>query len=441
MQLENKIPSRPRSPESIDPVNSAPTRSSFGLPVLFTIRESLVVPVAAHQETIMSTVTSPEVLSPELRVLAECLRLTRPKLRRMIGVTLPLAALVAFLMRSDAKLSMLGLWLGIVGLATVVLLFVSGSEPMLDAKGPVLNRRNEIALCVGLLGGAWGSLGWLAFPGTDHKADRLLILAAITGVLATTSLATMLIREAFVTFSIAVMVPTLAKFFISGDELFFAASSSQTALVRNRIENQLLHVRFNKMKERLQASESELNRVFTEFGEQSARDEVTGVFNRRQFTERMAGAWQSAHNGYDPFSCAFVEVENYERVVSQYGTDAGEELLRKVAAVLDDCLRTDDVLARLNGPQFAMLLNNTLTDGALIALERIRRKLASNPIDLFGASVFTTASIGLATYDKGAGPRDLLVRVDEALANARAGGTNRLTVWEQLQSGNTLSLR
>ncbi len=407
----------------------------------------------------MSAVTSPEVLSPELRVLAECLRLTRPKLKRMTSVTLPLAVLVAFLMRSGAKISMLGLWLGVVGLATVVLLFVSGSEPMLDAKGPVINRRNEIALCVGLLGGAWGSLGWIAFPGTEHKADRLLILAAITGVLATTSLATMLIREAFITFSIAVMVPTLAKFFISGDEplrggafllayvavafgtQFFAASSSQTALVRNRIENQLLHVRFNKMKERLQASESELNRVFTEFGEQTARDEVTGVFNRRQFTERMAGAWQSAHNGYDPFSCAFVEVENYERVVSQYGTEAGEELLRKVAAVLDDCLRTDDVLARLNGPQFAMLLNNTLTDGALIALERIRRKLASNPIDLFGTSVFTTASIGLATYDKGAGPRDLLVRVDEALANARAGGTNRLTVWEQLQSGNTLSLR
>jgi diguanylate cyclase (GGDEF)-like protein len=398
-------------------------------------------------------------LSPDLRILAEALRITQGKLRRMTMVALPLAIFLAILLRGTVSGAMLGLWLGVIALSTTVLIFVGGFEPVLDAKGPIINRRNEIALAVGLIGAAWGSVAILAFPSKAHSAERVLLLVAIVGVLSVVSFTTMLLRHAFLAFAIPLLGPVCVKLFLTGDRLligtacaliyiaasfgvqFFSASHAQSALIRNRIENQLLHTRFTKMKERLQASESELNRVYTEFGEQSARDEVTGVFNRRQFTERMAGAWQSAHNGYDPFSCAFFEIENYEKIVSQYGSDAGDELLRKVASVIDDCLRTDDSLARLNGPQFAALLNNTLTDGALIALERIRRKLSSNTIDLNGSSVFTTVAIGLATYDGDAGPRDLLVRVDEALAHSRSTGTNRLTVWEQLQSGNTMSLR
>jgi diguanylate cyclase (GGDEF)-like protein len=428
-------------------------------PLASLIRIHLSVVETRSSLGLMSAPENINVLTPDLRVLAECLRLTQTKLRKLVAATLPFAGILGFVVFNATSHTMLALWLGLVGVATAVLLFVAGSEPILDSPRPVTNRRNEITICLGILGLAWGSVAFLAFPSDKHPGERVAIAVAILGALTIISMASSFIRNAFIAGSTGVVVPAIVRFLLTGDRVmigaaltltylfvafalqFFSNEKQQTLLVRNRIENQLLHARFTKMKERLQASESELNRVYTEFGEQAARDEVTGVFNRRQFTEQLAEFWQKAHNGYDPFSCAFFEIENYERIVSQHGTDAGDELLRNVAAVIDDCLRTDDILARLNGAQFAALLNNTLTAGALIALERIRRKLSSNPITLNGAQTFISVAIGLATFDREAGPRDLLGRVDEALTNARDGGTNRLTVWEQLSAGNTLSLR
>ena len=359
-------------------------------------------------------------LTPELRVLGECLALTGKQLKRTTAIVLPLAGLLAVSLRSSVNAHMSWLWVVMVIAATVLLGYVCGFSPSLDTSVTIENRRNEIVTAVGLLGAAWGSVALLGFPDSRHRAEQLLVVVVLMGVASAFAMATLLVSAAFFGFLVPLFAPIMIRLLISSDKQlmtasavvlcaiigmvvqFLSASKAHGSLIRNRLENGLLHTRVVKMREQVAASEAEINRMYTELGEQQVRDEVTGTFNRRQFAERLGAAWQSASGGFDPFSCAFVQVNDFDLLVKEHGSSVCDDLLRKVASALSDSLRTDDSLARLNSAQFALILNNTLTEGALIALERIRRKISSNPIDC-GMGILVSISIGLATFDGLAG--------------------------------------
>lgn len=391
-------------------------------------------------------------LLPEQRVLAECLRLVGRQLRRATAVATPMALFLAAGLRSVTDNSMLLLWVGLIVAASALLVFVSGFEPTLDTALAIENRRNEVVTVIGLLAAAWGSAPLLLFASKAHGTERLLLAVSVFGAMSSIALGTLLLRAAFLATVLPIALPMVLRLLLTREEPMmaaaavgasvtvgllihgFGASKDAVTLIRNRVENGLLGQRVEKLRKLVTANEEELNRVYDEMGEQQQRDELTGAFNRKQFTERLVLAWQNAANGYDPFTCAFVEIGNFDKIVATHGSEVGNEALRAVAKILDDTLRTDDSLARLNGPQFAMLLNNALTDGAMIALERIRRKLVSSNLNLSGTQVLLNVSIGLATFEPNAGVRELLVRVDQALSNARDGGVNRIVVWEQLNA-------
>ena len=207
------------------------------------------------------------------------------------------------------------------------------------------------------------------------------------------------------------------------------ASENQVKLVRNRLENDMLGRRLHKAVELGRAADEELVRLHNTIEETQHRDQITGSFNRRQLNQRLADAWTHAANGFDPFSLALIEVDRYESIVGAHGVVVGDECLRQVARIIGANLRTDDVLARLTGSQFAVVLQNTMIEGSLIALERIRRGLAASPIDA-GEPLIVRASIGVVTFDPQTLPREMLLRVDEALTAARNNGGNRITVNE-----------
>jgi diguanylate cyclase (GGDEF)-like protein len=395
-----------------------------------------------------SPAASPASLSPQLKILAECLRLIASGLKRAVLMAAPMALVVAVGLRGHVTTLGLGFWVGLIVAATALLVYVVGFEPPMDTPAGIENRRNEMITVVGLMAAAWGSAMFLAFPA--DPGPRLLLVVGLLGSMCAMSLGTFLVRGVFYAVVGPIAVPVIVRLALSGDSVLLSAagvaaavttafvvhgvgaSRQASSLVRNRLENGLLSTRVEKLRERVAAGDAELDRVYEEMGEQQQRDTLTGTHNRRQFTERMVTAWQSAAAGFDPFSVAFVEVDNIGKIASTYGSETADLVIKTVSEMLDDALRTDDLLARINGAQFGLLLNNAITDGSLIALERIRRKLVSNPIDTGDQTVFVTVAMGLATYDASARPRDLLVRVDEALARARNTGTNRIVAWERM---------
>lgn len=385
-------------------------------------------------------------LSPADRVRAECLSLARPALRRSALAVAALAVAAGGATYGTVSGRLLGLWLAIAACGTVVVVFVAGWRDTLDTSEAVTTHHREIVSAATISGLAFGSGAWLLFDAA-HTQPTTSVSLTIIAMAAAVAIGLQLVPGASIAVLASAVVPVAARYVEMRSRMSFGAAGviavaafalvllmreaaeNQVKLVRNRLENEMLGRRLQRAVEVGRAADEELGRLQSTIEETQHRDQITGAFNRRQLTQRLADSWTQANNGFDPFSLALIEIDRYDAIVETHGAKIGDELLRQVARIIGSNLRTDDVLARLSGSQFAVVLQNTMIEGSLIALERIRRGLSNTPIDA-GEPLIVKASIGVVTFDRQALPREMLLRVDEALGAARRNGGNRITVNE-----------
>jgi diguanylate cyclase (GGDEF)-like protein len=137
-------------------------------------------------------------------------------------------------------------------------------------------------------------------------------------------------------------------------------------------------------------------------------DPLTGLPNRRAWEARLSRA-----NTEDvEMTVAMLDIDHFKRFNDSYGHPAGDQLLRETAAVWRDLLRTDDLLARLGGEEFGLLLVNCSPAAAAEVTERLRRAVTDGQ----------TASAGLAIRSPGEPLEAVMVRADQALYDAKAYG-------------------
>ncbi len=157
-------------------------------------------------------------------------------------------------------------------------------------------------------------------------------------------------------------------------------------------------------------------------------DRLTGLPNRAHFEERLgeAIARVDAAGGATAAGLLFLDVDRFKHVNDTLGHDAGDELLRQVAARLRRCARSHDVVARLAGDEFVVLLGELPGDEASGIAEQVARRFdaaLAEPYTLAGTMFATTASIGVATYPAHA--RDaaaLLKAADERMYERKRRG-------------------
>lgn len=157
-------------------------------------------------------------------------------------------------------------------------------------------------------------------------------------------------------------------------------------------------------------------------------DALTGAATRRRLLEQ--GERQCALAGRDarPFSLLVLDVDHFKAVNDTHGHAAGDLVLRIVVACCHTQLRARDLLGRLGGEEFAILLPEADIDAAVRVAERIREGVAAMPMRLGEHTVRVTVSIGVATY-RGAPRFDaMLAAADEALYRAKRSGRNRVVV-------------
>jgi len=121
-----------------------------------------------------------------------------------------------------------------------------------------------------------------------------------------------------------------------------------------------------------------------------------------------------------------VDADHFKAVNDTLGHDAGDRVLQELARILRESSRESDVVARLGGEEFGVLLPGTPTAGAMIVAERIRRRIGELRIEWGDETITVTTSIGLATRRHDEPLQALMKRSDEALYAAKEGGRDRV---------------
>ena len=169
-------------------------------------------------------------------------------------------------------------------------------------------------------------------------------------------------------------------------------------------------------------------KLLRELYESSTRDALTGLYNRRHFDDRTRAELAYAKRHQLDVGFVMIDVDFFKRVNDTYGHAAGDVILKNVAATLARQLRTEDVIARVGGEEFAILLRGISTDGARRLAERLRANVESLPILADGIPIAVTISAGCSalseTEDNSL--KSLLSIADQRLYDAKRSGRNRV---------------
>ncbi len=182
---------------------------------------------------------------------------------------------------------------------------------------------------------------------------------------------------------------------------------------------------FLLLNDRLQA---QLRTANARLREDAATDPLTHVGNRRQLDTVAANEIGRAHRYGWPLTVLMLDLDHFKRVNDRFGHAAGDEVLCAVAAVCQRQLRGHDVLARIGGEEFAILLPHSDLLGAETTARRLAQEIRDLQLDaLDGTGV--TVSIGIAALTEGEqGIHALLERADAALYRAKSAGRDRVAV-------------
>jgi len=170
----------------------------------------------------------------------------------------------------------------------------------------------------------------------------------------------------------------------------------------------------------LEAANRELERLAT-------TDALTQVANRRHLLARANAEMARARRNGAPLSVILLDLDEFKRVNDTLGHEAGDRVLVATTAVIEEQLRPSDLLGRMGGEEFCVLLPETRGEGALEVAERLREALESAQISTDRGAVQVTASFGVACQRAPDEPfAPLLARADRAMYRAKARGRNRV---------------
>ena len=175
------------------------------------------------------------------------------------------------------------------------------------------------------------------------------------------------------------------------------------------------------------ASSLELVWQFAEVDKRARTDQLTGLWNRHHFGEQLQRTLNEADRYGTQVSLVLVDIDHFKRVNDTWGHEAGDAVLRQVARILQDGVRSVDICVRYGGEEIALLLAQTDSEHAVEVAERLRARIAAQPLRHGGAEIPVTASFGVATYPETVKVRDQLFPAsDKALYIAKHEGRNRV---------------
>lgn len=196
-------------------------------------------------------------------------------------------------------------------------------------------------------------------------------------------------------------------------------SDSERVAALSRITDEL-----SNLTRELHKKNRELGRANETITKLMNTDPLTGLLNRRQFDVMMDREFAAARRHGHPLAGVMMDLDHFKSINDRYGHDVGDLVLVSVAQCLQDQSRKEDVVARLGGEEFFLLLPNTPIQAALGACERIRSTIEAMRFPEISHPV--TASFGVTERLPSDTPQMFIKRADRALYRAKAEGRNRV---------------
>ena len=183
----------------------------------------------------------------------------------------------------------------------------------------------------------------------------------------------------------------------------------------------LQQTQLEKAHAELQSKQKELERL-------TRQDGLTGLFNRNTFVELSRSELKRAQRQGSATTILLLDLDHFKRVNDTWGHPAGDAVLRHVATLASTTVRSTDLVGRLGGEEFIVLLPNTSAEAGRKLAEKLRLRLESAPVPWEKATIAVTASFGLAstTSEEKRDFETLYTEADKALYLAKQRGRNRV---------------
>lgn len=184
----------------------------------------------------------------------------------------------------------------------------------------------------------------------------------------------------------------------------------------------------SRLRGRLHDRNRDLALMAGQLADLASRDELTGLWNRREFMRRLADERKRVERRGGGFCVALVDADHFKLVNDRYGHIVGDAVLQELANVFDRTRRTTDTLARYGGEEFILLLLDVEPDAALHAMERLRSGVERHDWERIAPGLRVTVSSGIAVSHGGEELTQLINRADLALYEAKEAGRNCVRV-------------
>jgi len=180
--------------------------------------------------------------------------------------------------------------------------------------------------------------------------------------------------------------------------------------------------------ERLSEAQSKLISKLGLARREAMFDALTRVWNRRGATSLLGMALKEAEEAKTEVSICLLDIDNFKRINDNYGHQAGDQVLRKIAGKLVSCLRDEDLVCRYGGDEFLLILRGMGVNEIRGTGERVRRTVAESPFATRDGAIPVTISVGCATRgpNDGRTPDELTKLADDALIQCKSDGRNRV---------------
>ena len=163
---------------------------------------------------------------------------------------------------------------------------------------------------------------------------------------------------------------------------------------------------------------------------QAQTDSLTGLFNHRYFHERLRAELARANRSHDAVALLMLDIDDFKKVNDVYGHGAGDQTLARLAGILGASVRASDVVCRVGGEEFGVIMPSCGLDDAVALAQRLTGQLA---VEDFEATGKLTVSIGISyAPDHAMNPRELTAFADAAMMTAKARGKDQIVVFDEV---------
>lgn len=180
----------------------------------------------------------------------------------------------------------------------------------------------------------------------------------------------------------------------------------------------------NKMRSNLKTQKRELQAAVERIQELATRDELTGLYNRRQITQVLGEHAARSDRGVVKFWVAVLDLDHFKRINDTYGHGVGDEVLCSFAKLAAEVLRDTDVIGRWGGEEFLAVMLAVPPHDPHVGIERLRGKLQQAQVSESQPDLRISFSAGLAAYTERSAVQEAIERADRALYQAKAQGRN-----------------